>query len=217
MRTDQIYSSVFYSLCLHSLFVIATVIYVMYSGEHYKAAPFVVSLVDTTSKSFSSAAAQKNSDVPAPPAEGGVHTIEKTEKITPKEKSRVNDQIAALEAKKKIETLAGLRKAVRISKSGAVATEARGTMNMTATSGGNYGNIVMNKLSKCWVLPEAIDKDLLGVIDIHVSRNGSVTIDKFAKKSGNIIFDRAILRAITNCAPVPPPLTETDIEITFTP
>jgi len=217
MRRDQIYSSVVFSLCLHSLFVIAIFIYVMYPGKHYKAAPFVVDLVDTKSNSSSPAPAQKSVAVTAPPEEKSVHTIEKNEKVTPKEKSRVNDQIAALEAKKKIETLANLRKAIKISKSGAVATDARATMNNAPTSGGNYGNIVMNKLSKCWVLPEAIDKDLVGVIDIHVARNGSVTIDKFVKKSGNIIFDKAILRAITYCAPVPPPSTETDIEITFTP
>ena len=211
MRPDQIYSSLLFSLCLHSLLVIATVIYVMYSGTHYKVAPFVVSLVDSSSESSSPGPAQKSIEVPAPPEEKSVHTTEKNEKVTPKDKNRVNDQIAALEAKKKLETVARLRKSIDIFAARG-ATGSKVKTSGTATPGGaDYLSLVGTRIQEKFHVPESLDRDLLAIINIRISKNGSVAILGFEKKSGNPLYDRAAIKAINDAAPFPPPPAEIEI------
>jgi TonB family protein len=217
MRPDQIYSSLLFSVCLHSLLVIATVIYVMYSSTHYKVAPFVVSLVDTSSINASPGPVQKSIEVSAPPQEKSVHTTEQNEKVTTKDKNRVNDQIAAIEAKKKLETMQRLKKTVTVSTSKeAVNTKAQ-TTGTASAGGSSYINSIGKKIHQQWIFPETADKDLLAIINIRIARNGNVTIVGFEKKSGNVLFDRAALRAINNAAPLPPPSAEMEIGLKFSP
>jgi len=211
MRTDQIYSSLLFSVCLHSLFVIATVIYVMYSGEHYKVAPFVVSLVDTSSNNSSPGPVQKSIEVPAPQQEKSVHTTEKNEKVTLKEKSDVNERIAALEAKKKIETVARLRKSVDIFAAKRSAGSKAQTSGIATPGGADYISLIGTKIRENFHVPESMDKDLLAIINIRISKNGSVAILGFEKKSGNPLYDRAAIKAINDAAPFPPPPAEMEI------
>jgi TonB family protein len=217
MKSDQIYSSLLFSVCLHSLLVIATVIYVKYSSTHYKVAPFVVSLVDTSSTNSSPGPVQKSLEVPAPPPEKSVHTTEKNEKVNPKDKIRVSEQIAALEAKKKLETMQRLRKTVTVSTSKeAVNTKAQ-TAGTASPGGSSYINSIGKKIHQQWIFPETADKDLLVIINIRIARNGNVTIIGFEKKSGNVLFDRAALRAINNASPLPPPSAEMEVGLKFSP
>ena len=48
-----------------------------------------------------------------------------------------------------------------------------------------------------------MDKDLLAIINIRIARNGNVTILGFEKKSGNPLYDRAAIKAITDASPLP--------------
>ena len=217
MRTDQIYSSLVFSLGLHSLFVIATVVYVMYSASHYKTVTFDVSLVDTSSGSPSSPPAQKTAQVSAPPEEKKTHMTEKPEKVTPKEKNAVNERIAALEAKKKIETMQRLRKTVTVSTTKEATNAKTPTAGIGSSGGSSYINSIGNKIHQQWIFPETADKDLLAIINIRIARNGNVTIIGFEKKSGNILFDRAAIRAINNASPLPPPSAEMEIGLKFSP
>ena len=81
MKTDQLYSSFFFRSALHSLLVLAVVAYMMYSGAHYKAAVFDVSLV---SPSENSPSAGMPRSVEAPKEEKSVQG----RKIRPKKSLR---------------------------------------------------------------------------------------------------------------------------------
>ena len=207
MRTDQIYSSLLFSLCLHSLFVIAAVVYVLYSGARHEIVTFDVSLVDSSSGSPSSPPAQKTVEVSPPHEEKKTHMTEKPEKVTPKEKSVANERIAALEAKKKIETMQRLRKSIDIS-------AAKGIPNSKVqTMAGNSGyiSLIGAKIREQFRIPESMDRDLLAIISIRIARNGTITILSFEKKSDNPLFDRAAIKAINDASPVPPPPSEMEI------
>jgi colicin import membrane protein len=217
MKTDRLYSSLFFSFCLHSLLVIVSVIYMRYSGIHYKVDTFVVSLVDTSSGSQSSSSAEETAKSSAPPEEKSTHMTEQPEKVSTKEKSEANERIAALEAKKKIETLARLRKTVTVS----AAKTASGSMVLTSgkgsSGGSDYLSLIGGKIHQQWIFPDTTDKDLLAIIHITIARNGNVTILGFEKKSGNVLFDRAAIRAITSASPLPPPSMQMDIYFKFSP
>lgn len=211
MKTDRLYSSLVFSLCLHSLLVIAAVLYVMFSGSQYKAATFVVSLVDSSSGGSSSRVAE----IPSPSEEKSTRMTEKPEKVTTKEKSDASERIAALEAKKKLETMARLRKSVAISTTKGAG--AKVSTSGTGSGGSDYISLIGGKIHQQWVFPETADKDLLAIINIRIARNGNVTILGFEKKSGNVLFDRAAIRAINNASPLPPPSMEMEIGLKFYP
>jgi TonB family protein len=218
MKTDRLYSSLVFSLCLHSLLVVAAVVYMMHSGVHYKAATLVVSLVDFSSDSPSSSpAAQKTAEVPAPPKEKSIHMTEKSEKVTTKEKSEANERIAALEAKKKIQTMQRLRKTVTVSTTKGTAGTKVTTTGSGSPGGADYITLVGTKIRENFRIPESMDKDLKGAINIRISKNGSITLIGFEKKSGNLLFDRAAIRAINLTTSVPPPQGEMEIEVRFSP
>lgn len=184
----------------------------MHSGIHYKVETFVVSLVDTSSGSPSSSTVQEKDEVTAPP-EKRVHMTEQTEKVTTKEKNEVNEKISELEAKRKIETLARLRKTVTVS----AAKSTSGPSALTSGKGSDYLSLIGGKIHQQWIFPETTDKDLLAIIHIGIAKNGSITILGFEKKSGNVLFDRAAIRAITSASPLPPPTMEMEIYFKFSP
>jgi len=207
MKTDRLYSSLVFSLSLHSLLVVAAVVYMMYSGAHYKAAVFDVSLV---SPSENSPSAGMPRSVEAPKEEKSAQPAEKKpEMVTPQEKSAANERIAALEAKRKIENMQRLRKSIDISKSRPGTASGQGST--ARVSSGDYESVLFSRVRKYWVLPERMDKDLVTVVRVRVSGNGGVTIETFDQKSGNSIYDKAALKAINDAAndpapmPLPPP------------
>jgi colicin import membrane protein len=218
MKTDRLYSSLFFSLSLHSLLVLAVVAYMMYSGAHYKAAVFDVSLVSPTENSPSAGMPRSvEAPVEAPKKEKRPQTAEKKpEMVTPQEKSAANERIAALEAKRKIESMQRLRKSIDISAKGT--SSSTGQTSVPGTPGGpDYGSMIGSIIHEKFRIPESMDKDLLAIINIRIARNGNVTILGFEKKSGNALYDRAAIKAITDASPLPPPPSEMERAIRLRP
>jgi TonB family protein len=75
------------------------------------------------------------------------------------------------------------------------------------------GSIIHEKFR----IPESMDKDLLAIVNIRIARNGNVTILGFEKKSGNPLYDRAAIKAITDASPLPPPPSEMERAIRLRP
>jgi TonB family protein len=55
------------------------------------------------------------------------------------------------------------------------------------------------------------------LVSIRIEKDGSITIQKIEKGSGNQPFDRSVLRAITMANPLPQPVKEMEIGIRFRP
>jgi TolA protein len=190
----------------------------MYSGAHEKAAVFDVSLV---SPSENSPSAGMPRTVEAPKEEKSVPAAKKEaekkpEMVTPQEKSAANERIAALEAKRKIESMQRLRKSIDISAKGT--SSSTGQTSVPGTPGGpDYGSMIGSMIHEKFRIPESMDKDLLAIINIRIARNGNVTILGFEKKSGNPLYDRAAIKAITDASPLPPPPSEMERAIRLRP
>jgi TonB family protein len=134
----------------------------------------------------------------------------------------VSERIEALQAMRRIEQLAVLRRLVDIEgKRTQAATDRAGTpghgTKTQAVSGEDYIAMVVNKIRQHWIFPETGDKDLLAIISIRIARDGRITVDKIEKSSGNPLFDRSALRAINSASPLPPPPQEIEIGVRFMP
>ncbi|MFZ5996885.1 MAG: energy transducer TonB [Nitrospirota bacterium] len=238
MRGSGIQADLLYSLLFHILSAVIAIVIAKSTFTMRASAPYVVSLIDSATlsapggvreenASTSDASPQNNVEQSAPETTRVV--TEAPKKLSKKEDDAlVSDRIAALRAKKKLERMATLRKIVTIEggqKSLAsknphapVPRNNKAGIGNGASGGGDYGSLVRSKIWQNWVYPETLDRDLEATISIRVAKDGTITINKIEKRSGNPLFDRSILRALTMASPLPPPLLgEEEIEITFRP
>ncbi|MCX5719973.1 MAG: energy transducer TonB, partial [Nitrospirae bacterium] len=68
-----------------------------------------------------------------------------------------------------------------------------------------------------WVFPDTGHKDLETIISIKIRKDGTITAQKIEKSSGNLIFDRSAIKAITKANPLSPPPYEMEIGVRFYP
>ncbi len=158
-----------------------------------------------------------------PKVEAHTETRMKKESYT----TTLKDRIAELKAIKKLEKLIALRKIIDIGAKGRAEqsknpSNAAARNNTTGSGGGtagrgDYYSLVETKIRQQWIYPETLDKDFLTIVLIKVSKDGSITIEKVEQGSGNPLFDRSVLRAISMASPLPPPLKEMEIGLRFRP
>lgn len=172
------------------------------------------------------ATAKRTDDVksPADPPQKPAKQVEPRASVRQENRDIVSERIDALQAMRRIEQLAALRRLVDIEgkKTQAAADRAgisggAGATKTQADSGENYISMVVNKIRQHWIFPETGDKDLLAIISIRIARDGRITVDKIEKSSGNPLFDRSALRAINSASPLPPPPQEIEIGVRFMP
>lgn len=154
---------------------------------------------------------------------------ETTEVIKSKKDSKesskyVSDRIAAIEAKKKIEKRVKIRNIISLNArevSKETAKKAAPPQNKTAAlsnkgqSSEDYYSGVTNVIWSHWIFPVTEKINLETIVLIRIFTNGSVKIIAYEKKSGNALFDRSIIKAITSADPLPPPPYEMEIGIRF--
>ena len=158
-----------------------------------------------------------------PRVEAHTETRMKKESYT----TTLKDRIEELKAIKKLEKLIALRKIIDIGAKGRAVqsknpSNAAARNNITGSGGataggGDYYSLVEAKIRQQWIYPETLDKDLQTVVSIRVSKDGSITLEKVEMGSGNQLFDRSVLRAISMASPLPPPLKEMEIGLRFRP
>lgn len=82
-----------------------------------------------------------------------------------------------------------------------------------------YYSMIWAKIKEAWTIPENLIKetiDLETIIVIIIERDGKIQKWWFEKKSGNAIYDQAVVRAIKKAEPLPPipnELSENTLEI----
>ncbi|HWR89021.1 MAG TPA: cell envelope integrity protein TolA [Dissulfurispiraceae bacterium] len=232
-----------YSLALHAALFLSAILIMLLSRGKPPPMPYIVSLVDSPTVSSRPAGGspavreqarreerpeQKKTVEREKAAQPQAPAVKK-EATKKEDDGRVADRIAALQAKKKIEKLAALRKTVDVSSGGSTArretaaaapkTDRAGTSGGSGaqSGGGTYYAMVVEKIRKQWIFPEGSDRDLEAVVAIRIARDGKVTIDKIEKGSGNSLFDRSVLRAIQKASPLPPPPADMEIGVRFRP
>lgn len=226
MKTIGINSDFAFSLFLHALIIAATLIVARHSNISKSPVPYIVTIVDSQQVSASPATSENKSSA-SETTKPSNHIAKPVD--MPSSKSRaalkkqdegmVKERIAALEAKKKVEKMASLRKMVDIGKISNQKSEGAKTSASKAQghAGGDYYSMVVSRIKEQWIYPESIDKDLLAVVIIRIAKDGNITIDKIEKSSGNPLFDRSVLRAINRSSPLPRPPEEIEIGVRFYP
>lgn len=211
------------SIFLHSLLVLFVLLFSTYKDTKKEIKPYFVSIIESSESIISSQdiRAEHPKGVTTMPEKRGQ---KKDSKVPIKPKSSRGDddllkeRMAALEVKKRIEEIASLKKKlVEINKESVIKGQGSNISQESGMKNNDYYSMVMNKIRDNWVYPESIDKDLLTIVIIKIAKDGSISINRIEKRSGNVLFDRSVLMAINRSSPLPPPKEEIEIGIRFMP
>ncbi|HXW68524.1 MAG TPA: cell envelope integrity protein TolA [Dissulfurispiraceae bacterium] len=233
MKEQGLFNALTLSFLLH--ITVITLSFLLGRGlyTHKPANPYIVSLVSPAQTSGSEEVSRSGGALKAAAPEIAKPAAEKPRvslhRETPRKKESdtaiVKNRIEELRAIQKLERLAALRKIIDIgagrgapqSKNSSVSKNTLTGNGGATAGGGDYYSLVEGKIRQQWIYPETLDTDLETVVSIRVARDGSITIERVEKGSGNPLFDRSVLRAITLASPLPQPLKEMEIGIRFRP
>jgi colicin import membrane protein len=242
MREPTLRDTTIISLCLHIILFGLTLLTLKKSTYLLLPEPYTVRLVSPdrlTGGSGISSRAQKikaikreqrkrmkvKKHIPPPPAK---KTVKKT--VQPRRGISVEEQINLIKAKKRIEKIVKLRKAVLSIQGEAEAgkPDSQGKAEdhpsqAVNSSGGDsllagYHALVKERIWNEWVYPSLGDReDLECIVTITIEKDGKVVVKGIDRSSGNRLFDRSALRAIEKASPLPPPPYRMTIGLRFTP
>lgn len=148
------------------------------------------------------------------------------------EEQQVQERINALKAKKTVEKIAKLRNVISLKGTGTggkaegkAEGKAGGKAGTSQRVGGrgegsaeaDYYAKITKEIWQQWIFPETGNKNLEAIISIRIMRDGSVQVSRVEKSSGNSLFDKSALRAISKASPVTPPPHEMEIGVRFYP
>lgn len=217
------------SLIIHIAFFGLSLLILRKSKPFVMPSPYIVNLVSP-----------ETGREPAPNKEGKLYGIEeaatapqittqeiskKPNETNKKEEQRLTERIAALKAKKRIEQLEQASSSISIksgmsrSGTGHVTTGNKKAGRQTVGSATDrYKKLVEDEIRRhfYWGIPETRDKNLMAIILIKVTSDGSIQKIDIIKSSGNQLFDRSVQRAITKSRlPQNPP--DTEVVLSFHP
>lgn len=220
------------SAVLHLTVFILSVLTIRHNSHFAMPSPYIVNLVSpvttsTTNRSRASGSTSTQATVTSKAA-----AVKESKTIIPRarieakstkiKELQVEDRIAELKAKKKIEQIVRLRSIISLSGS---SEEGRKQTTMQAQTGGvtegslfdSYYSRITSEIWQEWVYPDTGDKGLETVVFVKIQRDGTITVQGVEKKSSNALFDRSALKAIAKASPVSPPPYEMEIGIRFHP
>jgi colicin import membrane protein len=134
------------------------------------------------------------------------------------EEISVEDRIAALKAKKRIEKIVKLRREVLVNRSATGKGTEKPGEGGSGTATGGYEALIKERIWGEWVLPEFLNVEgLEALIRIRIHKDGRIEIVKVEESSNNSLFDRSALRAIQKASPLPPPPRQLEVYLRFRP
>lgn len=222
-----------FSLALHISIVVIAFLVASFSPSRKIAPSYVVTLVAPPGDTVTTVAASAAPEAAPAPTETKPETKTKPEPIpqkksepapvTPKrtkqeklaDEQLLSDRVAALKAKKRIEKMVAQRRTAEVSKSKAAGTNS--TAKGGKPGGGDYVSLVTTRIHQNWIYPESSPHNLEMTVLLRVRKDGSASVERVVKSSGNPLFDRSVQRAITKSSPFPPPPQEMEIEARFSP
>ena len=224
MRGPSLQKSTALSAALHFTFFIAAVLILRQSSSIVIPSPYTVSLVGPVNSSPPHPAAGTAPGMNDAPSTKQ-HSVRQPapEKDEKPDRTRVEDRLSELKAKKKLRDIVSLRsKVLEIKGAEGKAQQ----FNAAQKSGGtpSQGNLfdsyyakITSQIWQEWIYPDMGDKNLETIIAVKIAKDGSVTVQRIEKGSGNALFDRSALRAIAKASPVAPPPYEMEIGMRFYP
>lgn len=227
MREPNISSITILSFVMHLVFITVALIVIKQSNRIPLPTPYIVNLVGPiiektteakTVEDTSTATAESNAKM----VTDSSAAVKKKTDDKDKTNEYIEDRIAALKAKKKVQTIVKLRNIIALSHSGSSEKESAEPAQKSAGSGNvisgiGYEDKIKEELMQYWAFPKIGDENLMAVISITVFADGKVRINKIEKSSGNPLFDRSVLNSINKASPLSKPPYEMEVEVTFGP
>jgi colicin import membrane protein len=131
----------------------------------------------------------------------------------------VEEKISAIEAKKRVERIVRLRSTISLKK-GVNERNISDTSSINTVKGtisDDYYTKIRNQIWQQWVYPDIGQKDLEAIISIRIMKDGTISMQKIEKSSGNPLFDKSAIKAITKANPLSPPPYEMEVGVKFYP
>ena len=225
MKGPSLQKTAVFSAGLHIMFFLLSFLILRQSHEMVMPSPYIVSLVSpggSTQKAKAEAARAVEPAASSPAAENRTtpHIAEE------KELKTVEESIASLKAKrdkqKQLERILSVRRAlVSIQGKGgssAAKTPVKGAGSAMGAGEASYIAKITGQIQSHWEVPDFLrNKDLEAIVSVKISRDGTLTVEGFEKKSGDRFFDRYAMETVQKASPVARPQYEMEIGIRFSP
>lgn len=129
----------------------------------------------------------------------------------------IKEKISAIEAKRRVEQIVRLRAALSLKKSSDDKSVSDNNSYINGEGGifDNYYAKIGNHIWQHWIYPDTGQKELETIISIIIMKDGTISIQKIEKSSGNPLFDKSAIKALTKASPLPPPPYEMEVGIKF--
>lgn len=219
------------SLILHLLFLFVAFFILKENNRYIQPSSYVVNLVSSESVSISPGTESEGKQLSDIKKENiskdktmnreskSITIGEKVTKINSKKgEELISERIEAIRAKKRVEQIAGLRNIISLrAGGGGKKGVAKGVGGKGSSSTDDYYSKITSEIWEHWIYPDMGNKDIEATIVIKILKDGSVQIKGVEKSSGNSLFDRSAVRAITKASPLTPPPYEMEIGVRFYP
>ena len=223
MRGPSLQRTAALSAALHVTVFILSALILKQSHHTVLPSPYIVSIVGQEAVSRESgherASSTQESVKAAVPPE---NSVPKNEKVSKSEEKRLEEVIAAMEAKKKLERIARLKSAMvsirgneGSGKKDSLKPMASGSKGVTGSA--SYEDKIRVEIHDKWRWPDTVKKNLETIIVVTIKRDGTISLQNIVweKKSGNRLFDKSVVDAVRDASPVTPPPHEMEIGIRF--
>jgi len=234
MRGPSIQKTAAVSLLLHLALLAFSVVIINYSKDIVLPSPYTVSLVnpEETGRSGppSSGARAPEAQTNEPQAakkeaaekQAPVKKDKMIDAVSKNEQKTLEESMAALLAKKKVERIAKLRQVLSVKSSGQQSNAA--TSQKGGPPGGTKGSMfdsyygkITDEIREEWAYPDYMKKNLEAIVSVVIGKDGVIKVQGVEKSSGDRFFDRSALEAVRKASPVSPPPYEMEIGIRFYP
>jgi len=223
MREPSLQKTTALSFALHISVLLIALVLLRQSNQFTMPSPYVVSLVSPEVLKVKDTESRESLETSKTLRDTSVtEDIPKQdmEKRNKKEEEKAEEMIAAIEAKKKVERLVKLRSVISLKVSGHDRKDSSET-TLAHTGEGSlfdeYYTKIRREIWQQWAFPDTGQKDLEAIISIKIMKDGTISIQRIEKSSGNPFFDKSAIKAITKASPLPPPPYEMEIGVKFYP
>lgn len=140
-------------------------------------------------------------------------------KKTSKKEELIEEKISAIEAKKRVERIVRLRSIISL-KADVNNRNISDTPSINTGEGSifdDYYTKIRNQIWQQWIYPDTGQKNLEAIISIRIMKDGTISMQKIEKSSGNPLFDKSAIKALTKANPLSPPPYEMEVGVKFYP
>ncbi|MBI5025390.1 MAG: cell envelope integrity protein TolA [Nitrospirae bacterium] len=209
------------SAVLHLIFATLVLIPIASNRNSFHR-PYFVTLTGPFEKQAGKASIETKSPVKAatPPS-----VTTKNTKSTSTETAKVSKEIERLQAINTLKKFSKLRektRGVQVLSASAGHRDERATQEAKGSPAppdakleDNYYSLITEKIWQQWVYPESGKSNLETIVTIRIGVDGKIISRRIEKPSGDPLFDRSVMNAISKSSPLPPPPREIEIGVRF--